>query len=271
MKYQEFNRLHKSIADLAGLERTIEQSFKTLADMASGFPELARELSEIQERAAGHGNTLMTRLETLVGDTEIPARTFALNDAGEDQQYPLTTAFQRAFALLNQALIEYTTLQVISSRSRDSWVVADSGTTGHIARENVEQYTSAIQKIHRLIHHAVVLELEQEGTECQCSCPSCSLGICLCAAASRYLLNDAWSEAGTIDVYGGHFVVKPRTDSAASDGGLRRGDVVVAVDGQDIQKYSDVQAGVAAHKSGEPIKLTIQRADVSEEITVVHP
>ncbi len=275
MSDQNTGLLANSVAGLAGLEKKIEINAKQLASQVSGFPEVSTLLGEIQVKAVDHGDALRSRLQALGGAASVPDRSDSGPGIGElldADQYPATTALRGAYALLNQAVVEYAMLQVLALRHRDSWASADDGTTGHIAREHTQDCAVAIQQICRLLHSVLVREMEKEGLECQCTCPSCGLGICLCAAASRAILNDAWAGAGPVAVAEGVYVQTPKAGSAAEQAGLRRGDIVVGVGDEEVQEYSALQAGVRSRSSGEEIPLVIRRvSDVTEEISVARP
>ncbi|MFQ5944459.1 MAG: PDZ domain-containing protein, partial [Anaerolineales bacterium] len=120
------------------------------------------------------------------------------------------------------------------------------------------------------LHDVVVWELDHEGLECQCICPSCGLGICLCAVSSRTILSDAWAEAGPIAVDEGVHVHPPRKGSAAANAGLRSGDVILTVDGQEIQTYSVLQTAVLKPDPGEQIQIGVRREpDELEDVGLI--
>ncbi|MDE3092086.1 MAG: PDZ domain-containing protein, partial [Chloroflexota bacterium] len=141
-----------------------------------------------------------------------------------------------------------------------------------IVRRHLNEHAAAVQKIVRVLHYSVVGELEQEGQECQCSCPSCGLGICLCATASRRFLGIAWTDAGPIYVPEPILMVKPRTGSAAARAGIQKGDIVLMVDGKDIESIPMLQDTVRNHKSSEEIHFQVQQKSGERvEITVLRP
>jgi S1-C subfamily serine protease len=144
--------------------------------------------------------------------------------------------------------------------------------TDDLVQQHMRNYTAAVQKIVRLLPGVVVAELEQEGQECQCSCPSCGFGICLCAISTRRMLGMAWTDAGPIYVPEGILMVRPRSGSAAAQAGFQKGDVVLAVDGKDIESIPMLQETIRNHKSGEEIHFQVQQKSGERvEITVVRP
>jgi C-terminal processing protease CtpA/Prc len=133
-------------------------------------------------------------------------------------------------------------------------------------------YSRAIQEIARILHDVVLWELDREDLECQCICPSCSIGVCLCAVSSRTALSDAWAEAGPFAVDKGIYIHPPRKGSAAASAGLQSGDVVVAVDGREVESYSILQTAVRERKQGQKIQLRVQRgSDEYLDLAVIPP
>jgi hypothetical protein len=263
------------MADVVALEATIEQVLDQLIMESANHPEVTAMLQEFYAMTKGQLYALDTRLQTLAANVPIPDRTAAVRpdeESGDGNTYPVSTALQTAYTLFNRALIEYAALQVLAIRFRDSWAIAADGTTAHLARQHTQNYVHAIQQIARVLHDVVVWEMDQEGLECQCTCPSCSSGICLCAAASRVTLSHAWIDDGPIAVDAGVYVQLPRKGSAAANAGLRKGDVVVGVDGKDVKPISDLQTAIREHQSGEPVHLKVRRGpDEIKDVTIIRP
>jgi hypothetical protein len=275
LQTQAPNRLHKQMAEVVALEAAIEQVLDQLIMESSHHPEVTAMLREFHAMTKGQLYALDTRLQTLAANVPIPERTATIcpdATSGDGNTYPVSAALQTAYTLFNRALIEYAALQVIALRFRDSWAIAEDGTTAHLARQYTQNYVHAIQQIARVLHGVVVWELDHEGLECQCVCPSCSSGICLCAAASWVTLSHAWIDDGPIAVDAGVYIQLPRKGSAAANAGLRKGDVVVGVDGQDVKAISDLQTAIRAHQSGEPVQLKVRRStDELQNITIIRP
>jgi hypothetical protein len=172
--------------------------------------------------------------------------------------------------MFSQAVIGYSTLQPLSHRFRESWVVADASTAAHLARQHTQNYVRAMQKIGRVLHDVVLWELDGEGLACQCTCPSCDFGVCLCAVSSRTILNDAWGSTEPIVADEGVYLHPPRKGSAAAHAGLCEGDLIVAADGHQTQPYAVLQTAIREHKPGETVQLKVRRrSGEMEEMAVV--
>jgi hypothetical protein len=120
-------------------------------------------------------------------------------------------------------------------------------------------YVAGLREIIRALPQVLVDELERDGLDCQCICPSCGLGVCLCWLAFRRQLAMAWTDAGPIDALAGIEMVRPRSASPAMTADLRRGDVLLAVDGNAIESIPVLQDAIRGHASGDEIRFDVLR------------
>jgi len=58
----------------------------------------------------------------------------------------------------------------------------------------------------------------------------------------------------------GFDIASVSADSPAREAGLRQGDRVVALDGEDVSRFDDLPAAISAHDVGDTIELTVKRA-----------
>jgi putative serine protease PepD len=65
----------------------------------------------------------------------------------------------------------------------------------------------------------------------------------------------------------GAFVADVTPDSGADDAGLRAGDVVVALDGEDVTSSEQVAATVREHEPGDRVRITIERDGEEQTVT----
>lgn len=66
----------------------------------------------------------------------------------------------------------------------------------------------------------------------------------------------------------GVLVVRVVPDSPAAKGGLRRGDVITAVEGKEIETAEDLQRAVEQSEIGKPLSLSLQRGEQTEQLSV---
>jgi S1-C subfamily serine protease len=81
-------------------------------------------------------------------------------------------------------------------------------------------------------------------------------------------LADAVRERFNVDGDSGAFVSEIVPGSAADDGGLEVGDVIVEIDGKAVATSSDVRDQVVAHEPGDTISVGIRRDGEEREIEV---
>ena len=81
-------------------------------------------------------------------------------------------------------------------------------------------------------------------------------------------LTPSYAEGLGIKADSGALVADVTAGSGAEVAGLRTGDVITAIDGKEVKAAEDVTSAVNAHKPGDEIKLTFQRGDESQEVTV---
>ncbi len=272
---QDPNRLHAQLASMMACEGSIDQTLEELIPEVSIHPGVTALLKGFQTLTKAHWRALEIRLKTIAGAGPVPKGTAGVLPVGtlnHAADFPASAALQMTHAMFNQAVTGYSVLHALSTRFLDSPWIADEGTSYHLAREHTQDYVRAIQQISGMLHDVVIWELDQKGLECQCICPSCGLGICLCALAGRSFLREAWAEAGPIAADEGVLVQLPKQNSAAANAGLRKGDVILAAGGQEIESYADLQSTVRNAEPGEGIRLTVRRnSDALEEVTVLRP
>ena len=66
----------------------------------------------------------------------------------------------------------------------------------------------------------------------------------------------------------GAIVIKVEPGSAAAEGGLKRGDVIVAVDGNQVRRADDVGSAIRGHRPGDTVRLTIERAGERQTLSI---
>ena len=268
-------RLLSQLADMIALEATIVQRLEEVIPEVAGLAVVSSLLEDFRALSGDHRQALETRLAMLRGNESLSGETvtiYAVNNHLDAAEYPATSSLQAIYTLYHQALVGYAMLGSLASRSLDSSSIADEGTSTHLAIQHTDDYVGAIQKTSRLINDVLLWELDRDGVECQCLCPSCSAGICPCAVWWRNVLSDAWSEAGPIANDVGIYVQQPKQGGAATQAGLVRGDVILAVEGKEIESLGDIQSAVRNSQPGEAIQLTVRHhTGELEDIVLLHP
>lgn len=82
---------------------------------------------------------------------------------------------------------------------------------------------------------------------------------------------DAEKEQGRTPDYGtvnGIYVTEVTADGAAEEAGLRKGDVITAIDGKEIQKFGELQESIVNHRPGDKVKVTYLRDKKEHTVTL---
>lgn len=66
----------------------------------------------------------------------------------------------------------------------------------------------------------------------------------------------------------GIYVAEVQRDGAAEDAGLKEGDVIIAIDGQTVKKFGELQEIIVTHKPGDKVRVTYLR-DKREHTTTL--
>ncbi|MBR1806975.1 MAG: PDZ domain-containing protein, partial [Selenomonadaceae bacterium] len=66
----------------------------------------------------------------------------------------------------------------------------------------------------------------------------------------------------------GVFVFQVALDSPAGRAGFQRGDIILSIDGTEVNSVTDVRNAVAAHKVGDKVKVLLDREGTQETVEV---
>jgi DNA-binding CsgD family transcriptional regulator len=255
------------------LERRIQRTIALLHGGVSAHPAARDLLAGLEEMACTHLDALCERMQITPNDD--PKARSAVNGLSANQSqfgelHPVSNALGVAYTIVQEAVIGYSMIHPIALRARDSWVMADEGTTAHISRRHTQEYLGVTGQITALIHDVVLWELDGDGFVCQCTCPSCSIGLCVGAISSRSVLGEAWIAARPPVAEHGVELKPPRPGSAAAAAGFLRGDVIVAIDGEKIDALPLLQRVIRDHRAGDRMEFTVRRKTGEAKVIVVH-
>ncbi len=260
---QRSARLEAGLAEMADIEMVILEAVSQLGDRVAPHAEVRDLFADIDDMARDHLLALRARFQTMSGDgldIEQPRRAPGLTgQRGFTDLHPVSSSLRVLYTLLHEAAIAYSTLMLVATRFRDSWVAASEGTTAHIARAHTQEYMAAVGRITEIVYDVVRWELDEDGLECRCTCPSCSIGVCVGPVGARAIFSEAWNAARPPMGETGITVHPPRTGSAADEAGFRQGDVVVAVDGVRVDSVSVLQKAIRDHEPTEQIEFEVRR------------
>ncbi len=258
------DRLRPLLTELLLLECAIAGHVGRLRRPAAQRAQAAALLTELETLAVRHADALRARMRGAPiplgegpGDWDPSASGYS---AGLAEAHPVSAAVRDAYVLVQRAAIAYAALVPISNRLRDSWVMADEGTTSHIGRQHMQDYITIAGRLLTLMHNLLIDELEADGVVCGCTCPCCSIGVCVCGPGSYGVFREAVLAAHPSPVSGGYPVHPPRPGSAAAAAGLLHGDVITAIDGEPVEQLTQLTRLVREHEPGDAMQFTVRRS-----------
>jgi hypothetical protein len=114
------------MAQLISLEACIEKTLEQQSQAVADYPDGVVVFQEILQLTHTHCRALETRLKALVDNVSTPHKTD--KEFQIDNRYPMSASLRRAYVLLNEAIIDYTTLRILALRFRDSPVTGEENT-----------------------------------------------------------------------------------------------------------------------------------------------
>ena len=266
---QDRINLHTCLADMMAFEDGIQKQLRSWGIKVSAHPGVNTTVSRLHTMVQRQREALRARLQAVDG-SKLSAKSRPSRDGltvrvpAHRGANPVSAAIHEIFTACTHAAFGYTKLHAIAHRFFDR-------TTADLAEQHMRAHLTIARDLNWLISDVVVWELTSRGQECQCHCPSCGVGICVCAPHGTATVEEAWRELPIVAAQPGMLVQPPRAHSAAR-ASLRAGDIVVAVDDQEILSVDDIQNAIRKHNPGEQIRLRIQRdSDKSLEVVITRP
>ncbi len=175
-----------------------------------------------------------------------------------------SAALRQVTIAFNACVLGYAMLQEMALRLYDPRL-------REIAPKHLKTYLDAAVTMTRMLPAVIAWELAEEGLHCSCICPMCGLGACGCVALATQTLGAAFRDAVADSAPAGFALQAPKPESELARSGVRAGDVLLAVDGQEVRSIPDIQAAIRRHAVGDELHLMVRRAsDSPRELTVRH-
>jgi hypothetical protein len=265
---------------------------RTVAELAANEGEVAGKLERVQQLSAGRPDTLaaIERLRPMVRAHRDRLGTYLKESGGSEPSGEMTSPLSasRAPDTLSEALrdlcqafhncaLGYAILFELALRLYEPRL-------REIAPEHLKAHTDATLLTARLLPGVVAWQLARDGLHCACLCPMCGLGACGCVDYGTATLTTAWRDAAAsrpglpwpsavpTESEPPAFVLQtPKADSQLARAGVLGGELVLAVDGQQVHCFWDVNVAIRKHALGDGVSLLIQRgSETPRELKVRH-
>ena len=254
--------LHNDVRGLLDLEAQIETRLRDDVGIFRNLPEIHEVLLSAIQGASERREALSQYL----GAAHHAARSTAGVQVTNATPASASTVLKRHLATFGDAVAAYTVLSELAFRLYDPPL-------RDLAPKHLKAHTSLVYSVTRLLPIVVSEDLvATHGLFCQCVCPMCGLGACACVTVGRQHVETAWRDAaGAAAAAAGFELPAPRPGSPLATEGVKRGDVLLAVDGQEARTIPEIQAAIRKHAIGDAVQLRIGRAnDDPRDVTVPH-
>ncbi len=257
------------MADVMTLENEAHRRLRTWGTGVSVHPEASAAFDRLRTLVHNQTEAWRARMQAIAGTFASPERKslnskLTIHVPAHRGANTISATLHEITTTCAHLAFEYAKVHAIAHRFFDR-------TTADLAEKHMRAYAGVIQDLNRLVSDVVVWELTRRGQECQCQCPSCGLGVCVCAPHGTLTVEEVWGQLPSTSLPG-MLVRPPRANSPAAQAGLRAGDIVVAVDDQEIRSVDDMQLAIRKHNPGEQFRLQIRReANEVFEVIVTRP
>ncbi len=255
--------IHRTVAELAALEGGVAGRLERAQQLSSGHPDALAAILRLRPMVQTHRDQLATYLKDSGGAGPSGETTSLQSTPREATALPevlrdLCLAFHHL--ALGYAMLYEVAARLYEPRLRE------------IAPKHLKEHTDAALSTARLLPGVVAWQLAQDGLHCACTCPMCGLGACGCVSICTETLIDAWRDAAPTESEPPGFVLlPPKPESELARAGVQGGELVLAVDGQQVRGRQAVQDALRRRTLGDEVRFLIQRSSESpRELIVRH-
>ena len=131
--------------------------------------------------------------------------------------------------------------------------------TCDLLEAHLTEYGATVVNARRALPHTVAREMRRLGVTCVCRCPMCSIGACGCVRNTLATVELAWGGQEPGRASGLTMLTPPRPGSQLAEAGLKEGDRVMAVDGEEVGSNQEMQDALCRHEVGGEVHLDVER------------
>jgi hypothetical protein len=253
--------IRRTVLELVGFEGEIAGRLEQAQQLSSGHPDALAAIQRLRPMVQTHRDQLAAYLKDCggaepSGETASPRSTSREATALSEVLRDLCLAFHHL--ALGYAMLYEVALRLYEPRLRA------------IAPEHLKAHAGAALSTARLLPGLVAWQLAQDGLLCACTCPMCRLGACGCVSLGTESLIDAWRNAAPTESEPPGFVLlPPKPESELARAGVQGGELLLAVDGQQVRGRQEVQDALRKRKLGDEVRFLIRRGSESPREFIV--
>jgi PDZ domain-containing protein len=258
-----FQVIRRTVAELVASEDEVAGRLERAQQLSAGHPDTLAAIERLRPMVQAHRDQLAAYLKESGGAEPSGAMTSPLSASRESNA--LSEALRDLCLAFHHCALGYATLYEVALRLYEPRL-------REIAPKHLKAHTDAALLTARLLPRVVAWQLAQDGLHCACICPMCGLGACGCVALGTETLTDAWRDAVPTESEPPSFVLlTPRQESQLARAGVQGGELVLAVDGQQVRDREGIQTAIRKHSLGDEVRLLIQRgSETPRELKIRH-
>ena len=258
----KFMVIRRSVAELVTFEAEVAGRLERAQQLSSAHPDALAAIQRLRPMVQTHRDQLATYLKDPGGAG--PSRETSLQSTPREAT-ALSEALRDLCLAFHHCALSYGMLYEVALRLYEPHL-------REIAPKHLKAHAEAALSTARLLPGVVAWQLAQDGLFCACTCPMCGLGACGCVSWGTESLIDAWRDAAPTESEPPGFVLlPPKRESELARAGVQGGELVLAVDGQQVRGRQEVQDALRKRKLGDEVRFLIQRGSESpREVIVRH-
>ncbi|KSV63294.1 hypothetical protein N182_37260 [Sinorhizobium sp. GL2] len=255
--------IRRYVLELVGFEGEVAGRLEQAQQLSSGHPDTLAAVQRLRPMVQTHRDQLAAYLKDSggaepCGETTSPQPTSREATALSKVLRDLCLAFHHC--ALSYGMLYEVALRLYEPRLRA------------IAPKHMKAHADAALSTARLLPGVVAWQLAQDGLGCACICPMCSIGACGCVSLATRTLTAAWCDAAPAESESPGVVLQnPKPGSQLARAGVKGGELLLAVDAQEVTTTDEIQDALRKHRLGDDVRFLIQRGSESpRELVVRH-
>jgi hypothetical protein len=253
--------IRRAVLELIGFEGEVAGKLEQAQQLTTGHADAFAVIQRLRPMVQTHRDRLAAYLlgpygAEPGGEAAKPQSATGEASALADVLGDLSTAFHRL--AVGYAMLYEVALRLYELRLRE------------IALQHMKAHADAALSTARLLPGVVTWQLAQDGLHCTCTCPMCAVGACGCVDWGTEAMLAAWRDVAPAEPEPPGFVLlPPRPESELARAGVQGGDLVLAVDGQQIRGRQELQDALRKRTLGDEVRFLIRRGSQSPREFIV--
>jgi hypothetical protein len=241
--------MRDSLGDLIAIETRILASVDAWSTAVRDHPEAMAMVDRMVNVSKSH-------IEALARISEASARKRSSRASIQRRVVAIPTSASKA---LRKAAARALEAALACERAYQTARLSGDGDMCDQLESHLNDHAATVVEARRVLPPVVARELRNNGVMCTCRCPMCSIGACGCIRATLAAAEVAWGGDEPARTSGLILHSPPRSGSQLAAAGLGEGDLVLAVDGEEVGWNMEANAALRRHEPGEEARIEVMR------------